>query len=193
MTDTLTKADLLKRTKEARAAYEALFSAIPHDQLSKPNAVGYWSAKDLQAHLNTDHRWITGQLQALVRGEQPTTAECYGHDQAPPPGTNLANQDERNAWWHSIDQHRSLDEVLAQVAPRADALEAIIMALPEEELAQQYTYGNLGHVAHVRPATENEPAWTLSSIVASYAHEHYATHTADLQASWQRGFFDTPA
>lgn len=189
MTATLTKQELLEHTRASRAAWEERFAAIPGDQLLTPGAAGFWSAKDIQAHLTTNHRWITGQLRAIVRGRRPTAAECYGHDEMPPSGTNLGDQDQRNAWWHSIDRERSLEEVLAMVAEHADALEAAIEALPEEALPLSYTFGDNAHIAQIRPARNGEPGWPLGAIIASYADEHYDAHTADLRDAWARGLY----
>lgn len=189
MTATITKQELLERTRASRAAWEERFAAIPGDQLLTPGAVGYWSAKDTQAHLTTNHRWMTGQLHALVRGRRPTAAECYGHDEMPPPGTNLGDQDQRNAWWHSIDRERSLEEVLAMIAEHADALEGAIDAVPEEALPLSYTFGDNAHIAQIRPARNGEPGWPLGAIIASSAYAHYDAHTADLRDAWARGLY----
>jgi hypothetical protein len=109
--------------------------------------------------------------------------ECFGHDHVPPPDVDMSDQDQRNAWRHeAIDRHRSLDEVLTNYPQWADALEDAIAALPDGELARTYTFADHLHIAHVRPAAEGEPGWTLEGIVSSYADEHYATHTADLRA-----------
>jgi hypothetical protein len=189
MAATPTKTELIARTRQSRAAWEESFGAIPGDKLLIPGAAGYWSAKDLQAHLTTDHRWITGQLRALVRGEVPTADECYGHDQTPPPGTDLADQDRRNAWWLSIDRERSLDEVLATIPEHADALEAAIDAVPDNEFPRAYTFADNAHIAQIRLARDGEPGWPLGAIIASYADEHYDTHTADLRAAWEHGLY----
>ena len=189
MTATMTKEELLQRARASRAAWEERFAAIPGDQLLTPGAAGSWSAKDIQAHLTTDHRWITGQLRAPVRGRMPTAQECYGHDEIPPPGTNPGDQDQRNAWWHSIDRERSLEEVLAMIPDYADALEAAIAAVPEEALPRSYTFGDNAHIAQIRPARDGERGWPLGAIIASYANEHYDAHTADLRDAWARGLF----
>ena len=181
MATTPTKVELLARTRAARADWEAAFAAVPRDKLTARGATGEWSAKDVQAHLTADHRWMAGQLRAGQRGELPTAEECYGHSHVPPPGTDLGDQDQRNAWRHAIDRERPLDEVL-EAAPRwADALEDAIAALPDDELARPYTFGDHLHIAHLRPARDGEPAWPLGNLIASYAAEHYVTHTAELR------------
>ena len=121
----------------------------------------------------------------------PTAQECYGHDAMPPPGTNLGDQEQRNGWWHSIDRDCSLEEVLAMIPEYADALEAAIEAVPEEVLPLTYTFGNNAHIAQIRPARNGEPSWSLGSILASYANEHYDAHTADLRDAWARGLCNT--
>jgi hypothetical protein len=65
-----------------------------------------------------------------------------------------------------------------------------IAVVPEEELARDYTFGEHRHIGQVRPAA-GESAWSLGSIIASYADEHYASHNADLRAAWERGFYPT--
>jgi Mycothiol maleylpyruvate isomerase N-terminal domain len=181
MANVPTKDELLARTRAARAAWEAAFAAIPRDQLTTPGATGDWSAKDVQTHLTADHRWIAGQLRAHLRGELPTAEECYGHTQTPPPGIDLADQDQRNAWRHSIDSQRPLDEALTDAPHWADALESAIAALPDDEFARPYTFADYLHVAHLRPARDGEPAWTLASIIDSFVAEHYTAHTNELR------------
>jgi len=178
---------LLGRTRAARAAWKAVVAEVPDDRLTEPLPNGEWATRDIIAHLTADSRWMTGQLRAAVRGDLPTADECYGHDQVPPPDVDMSDQDQRNAWRHeTIDRHRSLDEVLTNAPVWVDALEEAIAALPDGELARSYTFAGHLHIAHVRPAAEGEPSWTLESIVSSYADEHYATHTADLRA-WLDG------
>lgn len=182
MTETPTTAALLARTRAARAAWDAIFATVPPGRLEEPGAVGWWSAKDVQAHFNSDHRWIVGQLRAGRRGELPTAAECYGHDRVPPDGVDLADQDQRNAWRYTFEVELTLAETLADAPVWEDALEAAIAALPDAELARDYTFGDHAHIAHLRPAEAGEPAWPFWQILASYADEHYAAHTADLRA-----------
>lgn len=189
MSDTPTKAELLARLSTERAAWERAFGALTREQLLLPDAVGFWSTKDVQDHLTTNNRWMAVQLRALVRGELPTAEDAYGHTQTPPPGTNLADQDQRNAWWHSIDRARPLEETLVAAPLWAAALAEAIAAVPDAEFARSYTFGDYLHISQVRPATEGEYAWSLGSIIASSAGEHYATHNADLSAARERGHY----
>ena len=184
MAEAPTKDELLGRMRAARAAWEATTAAFPRERWEEPGTVGDdWSVKDVQAHLSADHRWMAGQLRAGLRGELPTAAECYGHDETPPPGTDLADTESRNRWRHAIDRRRSLDEVLAEAPRLADELEGAIAALPEAELARPYTFADHAHIGHLRPAAASERGWPLHAVIASYADEHYAHHTADLRAA----------
>jgi hypothetical protein len=183
MTTPATAAQLLNRTRSARAAWEAAVARVGNDRLTEPLTDGVWATRDVIAHLTADCRWMTGQLRAIMRGDLPTVEECLGHEHAPPPDVDLSDQDQRNAWRHeTIDRHRSLDEVLANAPQWADALEEAIAALPDSELGRPYTFAEHLHIAHIRPAVDGEPSWLLERIVASYADEHYASHTADLHA-----------
>lgn len=130
------------------------------------------------------------QLRALVRGALPTAEDTYGHEQTPLPGTDLADQDRRNAWWCSIDRARPRDETLVAAPLWAAALAEAIAAVPDEEFARDYTFGDHRHIGQVRPAA-GEPAWSLGSIIASYADEHYASHNAAIRAAQERGCYPT--
>lgn len=186
-----TKAELLARLEGERAGWERAFGALTREQLLLPDAVGFWSAKDLQDHITSNNRWIAVQLRALVRGELPTAEDAYGHEQTPPPGTNLADQDRRNAWWHSIDRARPLDETLVAAPLWAAAMAEAIVAVPDAEFARDYTFGDHRHIGQIRPAAAGELAWPLGRIIASFADEHYRGHNADLRAAHARGRYAT--
>lgn len=184
MAGTPTREELLGRIRAARGAWEETVAAVPRERLEEPGAAGAdWSVKDVQAHLTADHRWLAGQLRAGLRGEVPTAGECYGHEETPPPGVDLADTEQRNRWRQTIDRRRALDEVLANAPRWADELEAAVAALPEAELARPYTFAAHAHIGHLRPAAGDEPRWPLQAIITSYADEHYAHHTADLRAA----------
>jgi hypothetical protein len=93
-----TKTELLARLRAERATWERAFGALTREQLLLPDAVGFWSTKDVQDHITSNNRWMAVQLRALVRGTLPTAEEAYGHEQTPPPSTDLHDQDQRNAW-----------------------------------------------------------------------------------------------
>jgi hypothetical protein len=189
MGETPTKAELLARLRAERATWESAFGTLTREQLLLPDAVGFWSTKDVQDHITSNNRWMAVQLRALVRDELPTAEDAYGHTQTPPPGTDLADQDQRNAWWYSIDCERPLDETLIAAPLWAAALAEAIAAVPAEEMARGYTFGGHLHIGQVRPATTGEPAWSLGSIIASYADEHYHNHNADIRAAQERGHY----
>jgi hypothetical protein len=107
-----------------------------------------------------------------MRGDVLSVEECYGHTETSPPRT---------------DEERLLNEVLAIILEYADALEAAIAAVPEDEKPRPYTFGDNAHIAHIRPALEGEPGWPLVAIIASYVNEHCDAHTANLRAAFARG------
>lgn len=188
-----TKAELLARLRAERATWKATFGALTREQLLLPDAIGSWSTKDLQDHIISNNRWLAVQLRALVRGTLPTAEDTYGHERTPPTGTDLADQEQRNAWWYTVDRARPLDETLVAAPLWAAALVEAIAAVPDEELARDYTFGDHRHIGQVRPAAAGEPAWSLGSIIASGADKHYAAHNADLRAAHERGHYATQA
>ncbi len=122
MSEAPTKAELLARLKQERATWEGAFGALTREQLLLPDAIGSWSTKDLQDHIISNNRWLAVQLRALVRGTLPTAEDTYGHEQTPPTGTDLADQEQRNAWWYTVDRARPLDETLVAAPLWAAAL-----------------------------------------------------------------------
>jgi len=133
---------------------------------------------------------LDGRAVARARARRVTDRRgCLRPRADPAPGTDLADQDQRNAWWYSIDRERPLDETLIAAPLWAAALVEAIAAVPDAEFARGYTFGDHLHIAQVRPIAEGEPSWSLESIIASFADEHYHGHNADIQAAHERGHY----
>ncbi len=181
-----TRADLIERIRDAYDAYSAAIAAIPEDTLTAPGIVGAWSVRDVIAHVGADERWMAGQLEALLSGQQPTAESCYGDDQSPPPDMDWS-QDGRNAWQRERLRHLSLDDVRAMAREAHTRLLAVIATLEDEQLSEPLAIAMLGTVGWIRPPKEGEPAWPLWEWLRGVTYQHYDEHADLIQAAVRKG------
>ena len=77
------KAELLREMREARIAWEAVVERIPDAVMGEPGVEGPWSAKDVLTHVMAYERWTAALINADLRGDEPTTAECWAVEHVP--------------------------------------------------------------------------------------------------------------
>jgi len=127
-----TKAELLERISEAYADFQAAITEAGEDHVKQPN-LGFWSVRDVIAHVGADEQWMAGQLEALQAGEAPTALVCYGDDVALPKDIDLSSQDGRNAWQHRRLAGLAPGEVKAMAASAHERIVAAIDSLADEQ------------------------------------------------------------
>lgn len=75
MSETMTKAQLIETLKAKHAEWEAAIAKVPVNRMTQPQVAGYWSVKDLIAHLGAYTRWYADRLaentQGIVYAAQP--------------------------------------------------------------------------------------------------------------------------
>jgi|SRR5690606_1283611 uncharacterized damage-inducible protein DinB len=103
MEESMTKARLLELLRTSRAEWDALLAQIPERWMTEPGAAGYWSVKDVIAHLTYHERWYADRLEEQLRGERYT-----------PQPIDLMPFDERNEIVYQQNRDRSLADVLAE-------------------------------------------------------------------------------
>jgi uncharacterized damage-inducible protein DinB len=103
MHEPMTKARLLDLLRTRRAEWDALLAQIPEGWMTEPGAAGYWSVKDVIAHLSYYERWYADRLHEQLRGE----------NYAPQP-IDLMHFDERNAIIYEQNRDRPLEAVRAE-------------------------------------------------------------------------------
>lgn len=119
----MTKSELLNRLREEYQQWEALLDQIGMVRMGQPGVSGYWSMKDLIAHLTDWDRWLVARLQAAQRSEPEPT---------PPWPANLQTDDEINAWIYESNHRRSVREVLGESREVFQQLLAAIEGLPDD-------------------------------------------------------------
>ena len=142
------------------------------DQLTVLEGEGAWSAKDVLAHLCWGERWMAGQLGLPVR-RLP----------AVPPKLDLADQDQRNAWFSRLDCPRSLEEVLMELEDTHGALLSRLQRVPETVLNAPFRVNpKIPPPEYSHLQAQWRPLWPLWRWVVSTTFDHYRQHLPALRA-----------
>jgi len=120
------KTELLTELQEEYRQWEALLARISPQRMEQPGVAGYWSVKDIVAHLTGWRKRTVARLQAAQRGEP---------DAPPPWPAHLQTDDEINAWIYEANRDRPLGEVLDESRQVFQQLLAAIDSLPEDFLS----------------------------------------------------------
>ena len=117
------KSDLLKWLQEEYRQWEKLLDQIGPDRMDQGGLAGYWSFKDIIAHLTPDyHRAITN-IQATQRGEA---------EPPPPWPAHLQTDEDINAWIYETNRERSLRAILDDSEQAFQQLIAVVEELPDD-------------------------------------------------------------
>lgn len=100
MDETMTKAKLIETLKAKRALWEAAIAKVPVNRMTQGQVAGYWSVKDLIAHLGSYERWYADRLHENLNGIVYT-----------PQNIDMMDHDARN----NVYYHRHKDQSLAEV------------------------------------------------------------------------------
>ena len=125
----LPKPDLLTAIRREWAAWEQAVAEAA-DRTDQPGVEGDWSVKDVIAHICAYERWLVGLLGGQVR-RLPEA----------PAGVNMNDVHQRNAWLHSLDRERSVEDIRAEAQAVHEHLVAMVEARSEDDLRTVYTFG----------------------------------------------------
>ncbi len=160
MTKITTKAALLDTIRSTRAALEDALARFDEAALVTAAVTGEWTPKDIMAHVADWERRFLRWVETGRRGEDPERPEI---------GMAWADLDRLNREVVEHSRTRSLDEVRAEFAASHRAILDAVTGMDEDEL---FTVGRY--------------AWTgkypLLPYLRSNTDEHYAEHTAELEA-----------
>ena len=124
----MTKSELINWLQEKHQQWEALLDQVGPARIEQPGVNGYWSMKDMVAHLTVWNRWLVARLQAAA-GDMPETS--------PPWPANLETEDEINAWIYEAYHERPASEVLEESRQVFQELLAAVESLPEDARCEQ--------------------------------------------------------
>ncbi len=125
----MTKARLLELLRTRRAEWDALLAQIPEGWMTEAGAAGYWSVKDVIAHLTYYERWYADRLQERLRGEN------YA-----PQSIDRMHFDERNEVIYKQNRDRPLADVRAESQRVFERLIAGVEAHTEVFLTQPHEF-----------------------------------------------------
>lgn len=155
----LTKADVLNDLHSARAEWDDLIAQVSETQMTQPGMAGYWSAKDVIAHLTEVDQWYVNALRAIDRHEPP-----------PDMDEQRMELEERNRLHYERNQQRPLGEVLQESRQVFQQMIELLQAKSEEFFTQPQTFDNLP-----------EPTVVGKSLKEACA-DHYRHHMPDIRA-----------
>ncbi len=127
MPPTETKAQLLAKLLESRAALEKVLGKVAPDAMTSPGVCGAWSAKDVLAHVAHWQELHLGWWAAVQRGETP---------EVPAPGLTFRpdDMDKLNQQIFRAHCDQPLEEVLHYLRETYERFMAVVEATPEDDL-----------------------------------------------------------
>lgn len=151
------KAELLDRMRAARADFESVLAAIGDARMMESGATGWWSPRDVIAHLLEYDRFV---LNAMLRQQRP-----------PDHWIEPLTFDERNQILYDLHAGRTLDEVRAESRQIFDEMVTEAERLPEAFLLNPQHYNGV---------PEPLVPWEW---IESESYNHYYQH-ADILREW---------
>ena len=127
-----TKIELLDLLKSRRNDFDAAVAAIPQSSMLEPSAAGYWSVKDIIAHLAYYEGWMADRLQEQLEGKTYTPTQL-----------DMMHWEPRNTIIYEQNKSRTLNDVLKSSKATFDRL---VTAVDESErdaagvLSQQFPH-----------------------------------------------------
>src|SRR5512140_553469 len=118
----MNKPELLNGLRAEYQQYEEFLDQIGLARMDIPGVAGYWSIKDIIAHLNVWRSRTVARLQAAQR-RQPTPP--------PPWPENLPTDDDINAWIYATNHDRPLREILDESHQVFQQLLSAVEGLPD--------------------------------------------------------------
>lgn len=156
MSEVVTGDTIVRRMHRERDAFEAIIDRMTPDQVANLPVVGFWTMRDVIAHLIAHEQRALDELRSALRGE----TLAIDHSTAATDAFNAAAAEGR--------QHQSLDEVHAAWTASFDDVVAAVSALPTPSFDPD------GPVCTALGDT-------IDGALANNTYGHYAGHGTDIQ------------
>ena len=164
MGDPVNKAGLIEVMRNERERWGTLLAAIGEGRMEQPGAAGFWSVKDVMAHVAAYERWLVDWLNAARLGQFP-----------PPSVLDDDDIDRRNAQVYEATRALDLSAVKGGEENAYQELVLIIKGLSEADLFEPE-----------RTTWFVRPYWgegtTLWEAIAGLTYDHWREHLPNLQA-----------
>lgn len=152
----MAKQDVLEQIRQARGALLMAIEGLPDDAMLRPGVVGFWSVKDMLAHLTT---WESELITALAQLDKPTRV---------PEIVKIKDIDDWNEEQYRINVRRSLDVVMEDFNGVHKHLIKAVEALDDKTLDDVRKF----------PWMEGEP---LTYLIMENAIWHEQEHAEDIR------------
>lgn len=152
-----------------RAETERLVAEAGPTRLELPGAAGYWTIRDVIAHLTAWRWWSVARLEGAMRDAEPTPPWPGGLSEDEEGGVDRINQQ-----FYEAVREQPLGEVLRDSRATFDRLEAALLALPEADLfaAERYPWlGGYPAAAIITGSAEHLFVDHLAGIVIALARD----------------------
>lgn len=157
------KAQLLETMRSERQLWNDVVAQIGSAHMTQAGVAGYWSAKDVVAHITAYERWLAEWLEAASRHEFPV-----------PSVLDDADVDHRNRRIYEAAHALPLENILQESQSVFERLLSAIEVLPDDYIIDAQ-----------RAEWFMKPYWskmkTVPEAVANLSYGHYHEHLPDLQ------------
>ena len=127
------KENLLQWLKDEHQAWLTVIAQFNSSNWEKPGLAGYWSMKDVLAHLTGWNRRLVSKMEAVQNNMvQPL----------PPWPSNLKTDDEINAWFYETNHSRTVAELLDDEKNVFELVLKIVMNFPDDVEIETIHQGN---------------------------------------------------
>lgn len=157
MTDTITLERLTGLIRSEWENWERVLALVPRERMSQPGVTGYWSVKDLIAHVT----WFERDILSLLRERSMANASALW---------NLPT-DERNQAIYDENRTRSLSEVMDEAQRVHAGVMQALAGLLESDLHDPRAFEGM------------LPDWVPWQILRENTSDHYADHAGQI-AGW---------
>jgi hypothetical protein len=158
-----TKAELLASISTQRRRLEAAFAGLSDAELTQPDVVGFWSIKDVMAHVARCERLVMEWYRTRVSGDSSVQLEL---------GFSPEAEDRMNQEWYEQDRHLSLAETRAVFNASYHDIRSAIEAMSEDEIFRGGHYPWTGQ-------------WPLLPYLCANTDGHYAEHAGQIE-TWRK-------
>lgn len=149
----MNQSSLIDAVRTERARLDALLAGASEAQMTHPGVQDEWSVKDMVAHLTFWEQGMVDNLKRALRSEEFQF-----------PSGEL---DDINAQVFAENQHRSLDDILADSRQVSQELLEQLQAFSDEDLLEPVRLDG----------DESMPLW---QYIAMESSEHYQEHMGDI-------------
>jgi hypothetical protein len=167
----MSKSHLITRLTQVRDEWELLINHVGYSRVAIGGVSGYWSVKNIVAHIMAHELYLADRLSELARGEEFRPCETldalesfmeeFGYPDFESP---LLSVDAANEWVYQKYRNIDMKELIAEELHAFEVINVQIRAFTEEQLNRP------GLVRKIKAATI----------------DHYRHHGADIKKRFKR-------